>query len=462
MTNFPNAPGNWNDSPAGSRVRLNSSFCRDGVIPAKPTGRPVVFSADVNLNPKWPQPRRVTIRVGSVSKNRTDDAGTVCPGLHIELWHLIMVLLSFWENRNMVTDTIHPSFNSVWRRFTCSNSRPSRSQLEGFAELMDELTALQMGIRVEDGLEEFAEVVRYGTKRVPFNFGNIENVFTGFSFHPAFYQVLLLADRLIDVRLDVLGGITSRYVRAGYLWLPARACRHQHERPVGDPRNPLPIERENMAVISSAELWQKLGEPNLPRWERKRSLLRNENSVLRQWDGLPLLGQGLHLGVASWDADEDFFIGTYTYPGPDWLPGPTPRKQSTEPRYTTKLAKAFIERGGGSKEAYFHWLARWKTMEVEADALERMKRLRVENIEGSLAFYRQAICLIGPDKFRDAVGLLGESDVGKAEGARGLFSTILLRMAAEKARVRTEQFLAGASGQLALGSEGRSKLLLGG
>jgi len=430
---------------AHSRVKLNSSFCRDGLIPVKPTGRPVVFTGLLGVGEGK---RRVTIRVGSVAKNRTGDDGPgLCPGLHIELWHLIIVLLSFWEDRDMVKDTIHPSFNSVWRRFTASNVRPNPRQLESFAGLMDELDSLRMAVEVEGKPERIVDVVHYATKRLKLRFGTTENVFDGFAFDPLFASCLLYAERLIDVRLDVLGGITSRYVRAAYLWLPSKAFGCPiHTEPLEEQINPPPIDREKVAVMGSAELCAKLGEPGLPRSLRKKMLTQNTNSVLTQLHGLPLLGQGLHLGVAWWDGSDDFEVGVYRYISGEWMPGPTAKPRQTPLKLTGAIAKAFIERGGGNREAFYHYMARWKDAVVEDYAIEKMQTLRVEKIEGSMPFFKQVLTLVGPDLFRDALGDLSEATINKADGAGALFSQILLRKVAERARSRTDQYLCKVKG----------------
>ena len=79
----------------GARIRLNSSFSRGPLIPARPQRKPVTFYGNTGI----PQ-KDIVIRVGAVAKNQAnDDDGDLCPSLHIELWHLILVLFTFWKER---------------------------------------------------------------------------------------------------------------------------------------------------------------------------------------------------------------------------------------------------------------------------------------------------------------------------------------------------------------------------
>jgi hypothetical protein len=91
-------------------------------------------------------------------------------------------------------------------------------------------------------------------------------------------------------------------------------------------------------------------------------------------------------------------------------------------------------------------MARWKDAVVEDYAIEKMRALRVEKIEGSMPFFKQVLTLVGPDLCRDALGDLSEADVNKADGAGALFSQILLRKVAERARSRTDQYLCKVKG----------------
>lgn len=425
-------------------MTLNNSFSVAPLIPVKPTGKPITFYGHTGGYFGTPK-QKIRIRVGAVAKNRSHDEGDgLCPSVHIELWHLILVLLSFWEERKDIAGaTVTPTFGEVWRRFTISNAKPSSSQLDSFGKLLDELDALRMGVCVgSEESETFVDVVHYETRRQKFNFGTVENTFNGFTFHERFIQCMLYADRFQDVRLDVLAGITSRHVRAAYLWLPARAVHYPHPKPAQDPGAKCPEFLGEMAVLGSAEFMQNLGEGSLPRSKRKERLLQHgAKSILAQLHGLPLLRQYQRLGVAWWDGEEDFFIGTYTFHAEDWLPGASVASRRV-PRAGTqtagKLYKNFIA-GGGTPDAYWHYVANWKTVEVDPYVIERMSALGVKKIDEYLPLYKQAHAILGPDAFRDAVGNLGEASSRKPDKGF-LFRGILFERVRILARSRSEHF----------------------
>ena len=424
----------------GARIRLNSSFSRGPLIPARPQRKPVTFYGNTGI----PQ-KDIVIRVGAVAKNQAnDDDGDLCPSLHIELWHLILVLFTFWKERpDFRSPIISPSFGAVWRRFTCSNARPSPNQLASFGRLVTELNHLVMAVKVDGRNEELAEVITSTTERRLLNFGNVELLFKHFEFDIRFVGCLLFAPRSQsqDVRLDVLAGITSRYVRAAYLWLPARASHHEHEAPAKDTEKQIPEYLGEMAVLSSADFFRNLGEVSVPRWKRRHMLTNHgEHSILRQLHGLPLMRQYMRLGVAWWDSEDDFYIGTYCYHADDWVPGATVgnwRERGDAPAATGSLYANFVA-GGGTPKAYFHMLRRWKSVVIEPYVLERMTKLRVQKIDEYMPLYKQAVSILGPDVFRDLVGNLGEAAARK-EDAGFLFRGILFEKVRQLAQARTAQ-----------------------
>ena len=427
---------------SGGRVKLNNSFSLSPLIPAKPTGKPVTFYGIIGGYAETK--KKLIIRVGAVAKNRTrDDGAGLCPALHVELWHLILVLLSFWEERPDIGGaTVRPSFGEVWRRFTCSNANPSKNQLEGFGRLLDELDALRMAVTIDGGDERIEDVVHYSTRRVRLNFGNVESVFDGFTFHEYFTRCLIYAERYQDVRLDVLARITSRYVRAAYLWLPAKASHHPHPKAASDPSSPSPEYLGEMAVMSSAEFMRNLGEPGLPRSRRKERLLqRGEKSILRQLHGLPMLRQHQRLGVSWWDSEDDLYLGTYAYHSEDWMPGASVAAWTDVggAKQTSGNLLANFLAGDGDPRAYWHYLSDWKRLELDPFVQTRMTALGIKKIEEYMPLYKQVLAILGPDLFRDAVGALGEGSARKSDTGF-LFRGILFEKVTTIARKRTEQY----------------------
>lgn len=418
------------------RVKVAKAFSIDSLIPAKVTGKPVVLRG-------WDIVRRctVTVLLGSVAKNRENDDGDgLCPGVDVDLWQLILVLLSIWRERPLGSKSVHPSMNEVWRRFSGSKTRPSVNQRRTMAELWERLDTLRMIVQYPGEPGRGVDVVHYDTARIKLNTGlTCEMAVEGFSFDIRFLNAVIYAHECLDVRLDVLSGITSNFVRAAYLWLPSRAL----ARPVREselPRKGSDIGadiRIGLVKVRSSELFQRLGMPNLPRWDRKGRLCKNACSILDQLHGLPLLKEGLHLGVCSWDEEDDFYLGLYTYTSGHWKQYQPRQRPEAGPR--TKLAKWFVEQGGGSIAAYMHWINHAPLPKPEEYQIDRLARMGVENLDGSMTFFRMCIALLGPDEFKDVVNRLSEAKVSKS--ASGLFRTLLLTRVAEKAKKRTEQYV---------------------
>lgn len=421
-----------------SWVKLNESFSRQALIPAKPTGKPVIFYGKLK-DQKTGILRQLKLRVGSVAKNRAnEESGGLCPGLHIDLWRLIMTLLSFYGQSGRRTEDGYPnpSFCAVWQRFNSANSKPGPKGLVKLGGLLDELDKLRMAVNIDGGAEEFVDVVHYSTKRQNFNFGTA-NEFTGFRFEPRFLACILFCDKVLDVRLDVLGSIPSVLGRAAYLWLPAGASHHKFPGAVSifAATNE---ERSRMNVISSKELWAKLGLPYQPVSIRKKTLTQNTRSVLEGLHGRSLLSEGWMLGVSCWERSDDFVIGTYTYRSGEWTPGSSAR--TGEQKKPKALEHAFVIEGQGSKEAYTYLVSGWWSTKVDPYQLERLAKAGVREVENSIPFYQRAVTLLGPDMFMDAVGILSESKATSADGSGPLFTNILKRLVSQKAKERTEYF----------------------
>ena len=428
-----------------SWVKLNESFSRQALIPAKPTGKPVLFYGKIR-DLKTGTLRQIKLRVGSVAKNHaSDETGDLCPGLHIDLWRLICTLLSFYgqSGRRTKDGYPNPTFNEVWKRLNATNKHPSKPSKMKFGRLMKELEHLRMSVRIDDGDEEIEDVVNYRTIKKTFNFCKSDDpedrvlVFTGFKFNLNFLTCILYCDDVLDVRLDMLGSMTSSLARAAYLWLPAGASHRKFDSPVSmtEATNE---ERSRMNVLTSKELWGKLGLPPQPTSTRKKILTQNAKSVLGQLHGRSLLSEGWMLGVSYWERSDDFVIGTYTYRSGEWAPGSSANPDRNKPK--SALEHAFVVEGQGNRDAYTYLVSVWWTITVDQYQLERLTKAGVRDVEKSIPFYQRAIAIIGPDLFQDAVGVLSESTVTSDEGGGPLFTNILKRMVAQKAKIRTEKY----------------------
>ena len=420
------------------RVEVSHFFSINPLIPAKPLGKPValyLWSRDRNC--------KFTVRIGAVSKNRDNDhSGGLCPSLHIDLWQLILALLSLWRERLPCgAPTMSPTFRQVWRRYSASKDRPSQSQREALAKLWDELDALRMLVQIPGLPDRVVDVVHYHTVRRTLNSGDSYESIAGFSFNDAFIEAVQRVETQ-DVRLDVIAPITSRYVRAAYLWVPRFALKPKPRRaPLSDDQIPVSEAlRKELWPISSASFMNDLGAEPMSRSERKKLLLQNgAKSILWQLHGLPLLRRGLHLGVTSWDDDEqnEFFIGVYTYiAAGGTLPAAGQRKPAA--RGFPAIYRHFVAEGGGSEAALVYWINQSPLPAPEEYLLEQLTRYGVENVVKDARFYRYALALIGAEDFRTVVGHMSEAKVTKTAG--GYFRTKLLLKIAERAQRATKVF----------------------
>ncbi len=420
------------------RVRVAKEFSIQPLIPVKPKGKPVVLYGRTGKDG-----RRVVVHIGAVAKNREeDDADGLCPSLHVDLWQLILVLLSIWQERSIAGGgEIHPTFNEVWRRFSGSEARASRSQREFVSRLWDELDALRMKVMIAGEPERVVDVVHYETVRRRLNTGTVgAHCISKFSFDLRFLDAVRYAHETQDIRLDVLCGLTSNYVRAAYLWLPSRAfSRPIRMAALSDRDSPVAESlRAQIVGIPSKQLLSELGCDPAARWMRKRILLQNgERSILWQLHGLPMLRQGVMLGVTSWDADDDFYVGVYAFASAEWRQS-KPQRQRPGAKADGLLIESFLS-GGGSREAYFHWLNQGPLPTVDEYQVDRLTRYGVEDVKRDMPFYRMVLALVGPDEFKTAVGFLSEAKINLSAG--GLFRTFLLERVKLVAAVRTEQYL---------------------
>src|SRR5690606_5211461 len=106
-----------------------------------------------------------------------------------------------------------------------------------------------------DGKDELFNVVHYGTVRRKFKFREeplacIANL----KFDPRFLEIVQPPDSQ-HIRFDVLATLSSRYVRAAYLWLPSIASRCPvRPAPLRDCDTPVSAElRQELAAISSKQ-----------------------------------------------------------------------------------------------------------------------------------------------------------------------------------------------------------------
>lgn len=419
------------------RVEVSKQFSIKPLIPARPLGKPVVLYGDSAT-----RKCKIKARIGAVSKNRErDDGEGLCPSLHVDLWQLILVLLSMWEERPFGIDSINPGFNEVWRRYSESPHRPSAMQRESLARLWDELDALRMLVEIPGEPDRLVDVVHYETVRQRLNTGTTtDHAVSGFSFDLRFLEVVRYANERQHVRLDVIAPITSPFVRAAYLWLPALAFRApMRHAALSDRDVPVSPElRQELVGIPSKAFMESLGAAPLPRGARKQRLLQHgERSILWQLHGLPLLTQGTMLGVTSWDAEDDFYVGAYIYTSADWVPSTVVRKRPTVKR-DTMLYTGFVTEGGGEPAAYIHWINHAPLPNVDDYQVERLRALGVENLDNSEPFLRMAVALLGPDLFRTVVGYLSETTIKSS--ATGLFRTMVKKEVARVARARTDAY----------------------
>jgi hypothetical protein len=195
-----------------------------------------------------------------------------------------------------------------------------------------------------------------------------------------------------------------------------------------------PTLQRELVALPSKQFVADLGCLPMARSVRKKMLIQNgERSILWQLHGLPMLRQGVMLGVTSWDTEDDFVVGVYTFTSADWVAGKASRKRP-EAKRDTKLMERFV-RGGGSRDAYFFWLAPRPLPTVDQYQVERLKKHGVEHPEGDMTFYGMVLALIGPDEFQTVVGFFSEATVNKSAG--GLFRTMLLDRVEALAAART-------------------------
>jgi len=414
-------------------IRLNSAFSHAPLIPAKPTGKPVTFYGETS-NPVT----KIRVRVGVFDDVMETDGPP--RGLHIELWHLILVLLSFWAEREDPNSECFPlGFNQLWRRYKGSSSSPNAARKRHFSELIKELSSLKMDTSINDRPVQAESVVEIKTTTIVLNVGRAGETFESIKFDQNFLHCLVYAARSQDVRLDVLAGISSKLIKAAYLWLPAKACRFQHknEAPPGEINHRYLGE---MHVMTSKELMAGLMLPRLGAGARRNILLKNNASILRGLHGLPLIREGCRLGLTWWKSEIDLMIGTYVYQCDGWQPGVT-----TNSRGNSDIKGALWEnffKGGGSRAAFTELTNNWHNTTIEADTAAMMRTLGVRDIENYSVLYRKIICILGPDRFRDAVAVLKEADsksADKGKVLRGILFDRITQIASKRTAQCTQR-----------------------
>ena len=410
-------------------IGLNSAFSRGPLIPAKPTGKPVTFCGQTS-NPA----AKIRIRLG-VCDSALEKAHTP-GGLHIELWHLMLVLLSFWSDReDPFKDYFAVGYNQLWRRYKGTNSSPNSARMMHFSALIKELSCLRMDTSINDGPVQVGPVVEIKKAPVMLNVGRAGETFDSIKFDQNFIRCLVYADHSQDVRLDVLAGITSKLTKAAYLWLPAKAAKFEHEReaPPGEIDHPY---LGAMSIITSKDLMAGLMLPKLGIGARRNILLKNNASILRGLHGLPLMRHGYRLGVTWWESEIDLMIGTYFYKSEHWQPGITTNSRGL-PDIKGALWENFFA-GGGSKAAFTELTNNWRKIEIEADTVSKMSTLGVRKIQDYSVLYQKIICIIGPDRFRDALAALEEAHSNSADKGN-VFRGILFDRVKQIASKRTAQ-----------------------
>lgn len=125
--------------------------------------------------------------------------------------------------------------------------------------------------------------------------------------HPEFMKLLNDIDRIANIRIDVLNGISSPLAKSIYAFLPSRASFRT---------------KQNPFQITLGTLLEQIGcRPPLFKSQRKRIFTQHERPVISQLDGASMLSGTLHVKLEETEDGSDWKLLTWSekITPPEWI-----------------------------------------------------------------------------------------------------------------------------------------------
>ncbi|MFZ2656653.1 MAG: hypothetical protein WAX69_17095 [Victivallales bacterium] len=201
--------------------------------------------------------------------NPFDPSARQLPALDIRQGRLLFCILYLMRRKTLnIREPVPFSLNELALLYS---GRHNGRAVNDVKRLINDLRETWHKITFPDGTERFFTILgTIGLERK-----RNSNWLRDVSINPDFHNLILVIEKQMHIRLDVLNGIKSNLARAVYTYLPSRSVKRTE-------RNPF--------IISCAKLLEQAG-CNPPGYvsRQKQLFTQNRNSILSQLDGVEVL-----------------------------------------------------------------------------------------------------------------------------------------------------------------------------
>ena len=347
---------------------------------------------DYSLGPIFAATRQTTHREVPIGDDRLYQIGgfhPLKPGFKppaIDVRHAraIYTLLSFRKPAEEGR-TISFSMNEFCRRFSrSSGGRYSKEVATLLGDLMDSyirVTDIETGIK-----RTYRMIERVEIEELPARKGKGDEKWVrGATLSPEFAEMMSIITELQSVKLDVFTAIRSPIAQAIYLYLPSRASHHPKEDPF---------------EISLSRILEQVGA-SVPAKKslRKQLFTQNNNSILKQLDGLETLTGKFRCRLA--EMADDWKLQC-------WVEK-IPAKPAGQGIANSKLCQAYL--ASGKTMASLQERLK-KRSELTSYELEMLMKANIA-VEPNRRFLELAKSVLGEDAFQS---LLSEAKGDELEG----------------------------------------------